>query len=322
MMAKQEVELHKSLQVVDSTKMELFQTCPRKFFFSEVLGFKPEQSSIHLEHGIAWHLALQEILENKHLPKEELLDRAIYAYLSHYNLIYSEEDAIGNAPKDPATTYRLLEKFLEQRWNWLQNIEVLHTEVLGAIPVTDTGVLYVKIDAIVRDDRGIYILDHKTTSHNTEAWRRHWTMSSQLSAYIHALYAVYPEDQVYGALVLGACFKKDPEIVEIEVVKTFKQIQAWLCSMQYWMEEYWTNINWLKEELPYYNEPILLGFPHKTSGCMAYNTLCPYYGLCEAYVNPLELWGKPPHGYTIRHWDPSDQAGRAELKGGEIVRTK
>ena len=47
----------------DSTKINCFQTCPRKYFYKYVLGWSHEDANIHLVFGSAWHKAMEVFYE-------------------------------------------------------------------------------------------------------------------------------------------------------------------------------------------------------------------------------------------------------------------
>ena len=53
--------LHPSVGVIDSTKIKGYLTCPRKFFFEHILGWKPIDSAHDLIYGQALHYALEYI---------------------------------------------------------------------------------------------------------------------------------------------------------------------------------------------------------------------------------------------------------------------
>ena len=322
------LKFREELNIIDSTKLNSYNRCPRNFFYGYVLGWQPSEPSIHLVFGSAWHEAMEHLLKHKKGSRyaDESIGPAWDLFMATYREDFPEDMDDVNAPKDPGNALKALVEYTEQYT--ADDFEVLYLEVPGSVPINDAGdLIHFKMDAIVRDSDGVYCLEHKTTGQDSKSWRAQWTLSTQIGTYVHALYCIpeWDEDDVYGAKVNGAILrKKGNAFVRIPIRKTNEQQRVWLWNTQVAIESLKHNYTALaecKEE-----DDVLQAFPMNTEGCLKYG-LCPYHHLCTAstFNNPLQRAETPPIGFTERHWNPRKKFGakaKHVFEDGQIKETK
>lgn len=319
------VPYHETMKVVDSSKIQAFQGCPRGFFFSHVLGLEPEQSNVHLDFGSAWHDAMETLLLQGYGKKA-----VAEAYLNFME-IYREAfpDPITDqdrAPKNPEYAYKALEMYVEQYAS--DNFDVLYTETAGLVPISEERELAVKLDSILRDRNTgeILSMEHKTTGRNSSAWRNKWSYMLQVESYTHLLYSLFPEEDVGKVLINGSVFTKSRtwDGVRIPVYKTKEQMAAFLWNVNHWIDK----MQWHFEQLATMDrtQAVMPAFPINCSSCSKFG--CNWDGLCSAFPNPVkrftyiedgEIKVDPPAGYTVDFWDPL--RGNIE-KASNVIETK
>ena len=144
---------HPTILTLDSTKLNAFQTCPRRFFFEYVLGWRPETTSIHLTFGVAWHLAMDHLMQHGCSPTTA--DEAFQLFLAHWRKSVSEPFDLLHEPKDPANAYSALQLYATTYQT--ERFTVLHKEIPGIITIADENdpagwerEMHVNIDVLVQ----------------------------------------------------------------------------------------------------------------------------------------------------------------------------
>jgi len=328
---------HHTMSVVDSSKIQAFQDCPRGFFFRYVLGLQPEGPNIHLDFGSAWHEAMEQLLlggysmENVEVAYEKFLE----VYREAFPNPITDDD---NAPKNPEYAYKALKQYIKQYES--DNFDVLYTETAGLVPI-DLGRerhLAVKLDSIVRDRNSgeILSMEHKTTGRNSRSWRDKWSMMLQVESYTHLLYSLYPAEKVGKVMINGSVFTKSRtwDGVRIPVYKSKKQMAAFLWNVNHWIDQ----IEWHYQQLAKttIQMPVMKAFPINCSSCSKYG--CRMGGICSVFPNPVERFTyqedgetkvDPPAGYGIDFWDPlrrnvdkADNVIETDSKGNPKIRKK
>ncbi len=242
--------------------------------------------------------------------KESIEKEAFELFLNHYRLFWDESWDLDNSPKDPANAELGIKLYMKGPWEEdRREMEVLYTEVCGSVPVDEDHLVHFKIDVIARDRDGIVCVDHKTTKTDSTMWDFQWDLSLQMNTYIHALYCIYPPDEVFGMKVNGVVLRKPGgkgiAFKRIPVCKTKEQMLVWLWNMQHRMQMLDWNIKALSECSV--NDEVMRCFPMRTKSCTDWHRECPYHTFCTAWTNPLQRCEHPPPGFEIRHWNPRDQ---------------
>jgi len=291
----------------DATKLNTFKLCPRLYFFEYVLGWKEEAVNLHLEFGKAWHLAMRHLTING--CSSSSIAEAAAMFSNHYSEYFSTEHEEQNAPKNMANGIHALAEYGAQYPN--DRFTVLFTEVPGSVPLAEGKTLHFKIDAVLRDEKGIFAMEHKTGSRDSAAWRAQWQTAMQPSLYTHALRCHYG-DSVWGCMINGTLLRKKGNLhVRIPIRKSNEVMQTWM----------WNTINEL-EMLDWefgrlstckISDPVMFAFPMREVNCTKWFP-CPFLPYCTSpeWTNPLTKAEQPPSGFVVDHWNPMDKREGAE----------
>jgi hypothetical protein len=306
--------------VIDSSKLTEFMSCPRKYFYRYILGWAPDIQNIHLGFGTAWHEAIEYLIQVEEERTDDHIQEAFRIFLETYRLSFDETWDEENAPKNPAFAFLALGE-AAARFNGL-SIKVLHTEVPGTIPITDDKVIHFKIDCIAEGLEGpdvpgkippgmIGVYDWKTSSQKSTSWGDQWRNATQPKTYIHAVNGLYGIERVFGVYMYGTAFRKmNAKVGAGWMVQHIggppESMMAWMWNTRHWF----SMIDWshqaLAESTP--DDTIMEAFPPNTTQCTAKFGTCPYIDFCEAHANPLKTCAQPPAGKVVEHWDPRDRA--------------
>jgi len=299
-------------KIIDSTKLSCYQDCERKYFYRHILHWAPESPNIHLEFGVAWHLAKEHLLLSDY--SAEALEKAYSLFLEHYRQHFAPDTDRQYSPKDPEHALAALTSYAEARRK-SKSYKVHLTEVAGQVGVTHDYSLVFKIDAVIEDRVGLWVLDHKTASRLASAWVDSWQLNLQMGTYVHALRSYNPKDTVIGAIVEATIFRqKDHEHISIPVRKSEDAMNSW-----YWtVSQRLALLDWNYEALAEAkdSDAVLTAFPQNFGSCTNYNQRCPYFDFCCAWANPLQHCEKPPIGYTSQEWNPLDVVRTARTTWG------
>lgn len=304
---------NKTWGFLDSSKIQEFMTCPRKFFFRYVLGWTTDRPNNHLKFGEAWHLAMEHLLRSGYKADEVII--AYERFLACYREEFPPETDDLYAPKIPSEVGEALAEYI-LRYN-ADSFTVLHTEVAGTVPINAEGdALSFKIDAVLHSEqRGIYGMDHKTASRLDGTWQNMWSLSFQMGTYMHALYSWEQKENVWGYEINGAFFykSKPTDFLRVPIRKTPDMMQVWLDNAIHYTTAIKQEFERLSSEKP--DAPTMKAFPQNTESCSKYGG-CPFMDFCRAWANPLPRACDVPLGYKQEWWDPTEKEATAR----EVVR--
>ena len=304
--------------ILDSTKLKAFMICPRLFFYNYVLGWIPEHPNVHLEFGSAWHEAMEHLLNNGY--SDESVAEAYLKFFTYYRKYFTEADDLDNGAKEPGNAMQALMEYVDYYKH--DNFDVLYTEIAGSVPVTEEFDLTFKIDGIIRDDDGIKVLEHKTASQDSDANRKQWLLNVQPGTYCHALYCLYPETQVYGAVINITVLRKKGNLFQRVPIRMGRdQMAVWQFNAEWYLNLIKHNFQCLSECS--LDDHIMRAFPMNTESCTKYG-LCQYHAYCNAWTNPLQRCGEPQPGFKVKHWNPRDKQEDANyiVNGGEVKKNE
>ena len=313
-----EIPYHPAWEKRDSSKLDDYITCPRKFFFSHILGWQTETHRHDLFFGECWHIAREYMLIHGY---EDMLG-AYGAFLKRYREVLSPETDSLYTPKDPDAVLMALAKFAgdPNRCNDLKYNEVLYTEVSGSVPVDEKRVLYFRMDSILRNKEQGYIFswDHKTKGGDfNRQWEEKFYLGLQNGTYTHCLYCMYPEEmkagKIKGVEFCGTSFKYlkrggsvNPQGYHIGL----NRVPAWKSpeQMNVWL---WNTIDVLdnldRDMDRLYDckeaDPVMMSFQQNPTSCTDYFG-CLYHDYCMSWANPLRHSFEPPLGFISGFWDP------------------
>ena len=310
------IQAHNTWNIIDSSKLQEFMNCPRKYFYRYMLGWAGEGKNIHLIFGEAWHRAL-EVLMRKGYSGDSIKE-GMEQFTEYYRRYYEPYEDEFNRPKNPGYALDGLIDYVTHYQN--DKFEVIHTEVHGTIPLDDTRLLTGRIDSICRDERGYFVLEHKTGSSLTAAWSGQWTLKVQIGTYLHALYCMYPPEAIYGLIVNGVFFLKTMFKYERVIIRKMPNaMQAWMDMALYYYKQIEVETERLIEEQVEDNET-MVSFPMNTESCTKYNKMCMYADLCTTWNNPLQRCDSCPLGFVEKWWNPAESdKDSVKMEKGKII---
>jgi hypothetical protein len=314
---------HHSWNIKDSSKIDEFISCQRKYFYHYILGWVLDVPAHDLYFGECWHKAREYQLCNGY----DDIEGAYGSFITHYRKEFNPSTDVIYVPKNPTGVLNALRQFATYYPNDLINNEVMvidgqkMLEISGTVPVDEKRVLHYRMDSIMRrlEDGMIFSWDHKTTSEKYiigRQWQDQFALSIQNGTYTHCLYCMFPIEQVLGVEFCGVGFnylKKGSAnrpagyYATLQRVPAFKspdQMNVWLWTVNHYL-------NNIEREMDYLShcsesDDVLMAFPINPKDCTSYRG-CPYYDYCLSWSNPLRKCYEPPLGFTQKFWDPSEK---------------
>ena len=312
------LELAKEAFIVDITKLSVYRMCPRRYFYRHVLGWTTTGQNHNLVFGIAWHVAQEYLLNNGYTEKG--VTGAYDAFLEEYRKVFDDSTDLDYAPKSPGNALVALMEYVRHYKG--DSFKVIQTELSGIVPVWDDevfGNMAFKIDGLVEDDNGVWILEHKTTSSKNlgPTYIKQWSTSFQVQLYIYAARFILNRDddpKVVGARVNAVGFGKSANKFErIKVRKSTADTVAFLTSLSYYLSALKTDMTMLTEDFDSMKaEEAMYIFPCNVKGCVSYFRLCPYQAFCDGWPNPLQKLHLMPAEMVVKHWNPLADDVRAK----------
>lgn len=294
-------------QIIDQSKLVTYLNCPRKFFYSYVLGWKSDYPSNHLTFGSAWHEAVEHLLLNDY--SKDSLVQASLLFLNRYRQDFGSETDEMFAPKDPKNALVTLSNYSQRFFRDTKEYEILFTEIGGQVYIAPNHPMSFKMDVIVRNrETGqISLWDHKTSQRRMGNWQESYSMDTQMHLYLHALYCMYgvKEDKVKGAKIRCTFFykSKPSEFEETLIEKSPDQMQNFLYSTFNYYSQLKNDMEILLNE-DSTEEENMHAFPMNPTSCFDYGKSCLFLDLCKAWPNPIIHVDSPPIGMKVEFWNP------------------
>jgi hypothetical protein len=206
-------------QVIDSTMLAAFRSCPQKMYRMYVEHWKPQGESIHLVAGAAFARGL-EVARHKFYAEGCSSDEAIGLGLEGLMLAYGDFQAPEGSAKSLDRMCGALEFYFDRypletdtakplvlpsgkraiEFSFATPIEFPH-------PVSGDPIIYAgRSDMIVTFAEGIYVEDDKTASQLGASWSKQWDLRSQFTGYCWS--ARQAGLEVNGVLVRGVSILK------------------------------------------------------------------------------------------------------------------
>jgi len=312
-----EIPEHSSWQIRDSSKLDDYITCARKYFFCHVLGWRIDAAQHDLYFGESWHKAREYMLLNGY----DDVKGAYGAFLEHYRKEFHPDTDNLYYPKTPDAVLLAVVNFAEKYKRDLVENEVLYTEISGSVPIDEVRVLYFRMDSVLRNKEKGYIFswDHKSTKRFSRQWEERFHLSLQNGTYTHCLYCMYPEEMRAG-LIKGVEFcgtqfeylKRGSKDRPAGYYTNFKRVPAWKSpeQMNVWL---WNTVDLLDDldrdmdRLFHCREsdPVMQAFRMNPESCTKYWG-CVWHDYCMTWSNPLQHCFEPPLGFRQEFWDPRE----------------
>jgi hypothetical protein len=311
---------HPSQEILDGTKLNSYKLCPRKYFFTHILGWKPQEIAQDLIFGLAGHLALEHIYEewkNGNRPTDRIISEAVGIFFGSYrSSIPPELDELY--PKKPPVHFEsLLRSYISTYFT--DKFTVLYTEISGSLPIgrTPSGadkLIYYRMDAIIEENKKKQILEHKFSAWGTWQWATSMELSTQNSIGQVLLYLLFGEDSrgmLFNGLFMRApqyklngelrANAKEHEFLRLPSNRTLDLIEAYRAVEESYYDRLQFDLDLLSSASV--DDPSLKAFPQNCSGCMAYNRTCEFHDICSGNPNPLTILPSIPIGFKQEFWD-------------------
>ena len=287
----------------DATSLGTFRECPKKYYLQVIRGYTTKRAALALDFGIALHEGLELYYRNKAkgMPQEEN-ERAVVALLLRHPLranIDKYEDPVRNS-----------KTLVFSVWDYMQNYrhEPCETMVFsdGTVGVelhfqfeTDFQTalgekisLAGHIDRLTKQDLGVFVQDHKTTSMPlTQRYFDQYKPDTQMTLYTIAGDVVFATP-IKGVMIDGIDLKKG-EFSRQMSLRSREYCEEWLGELELW----------LKVAEFYATRGI---YPGNDKSCHKYSG-CPFKDYCTAPQNLREQILQ--EDFVKRVWDPSQPRG-------------
>jgi hypothetical protein len=305
---------HKEWYILDSTKISVFQQCPRKFFYEHILGWRTAAISHNdKEFGTAWHKAMAYLALNDY--SNSSVAQAYMEFEREYRKYLNPETDELFPNKNPKRAMDALVWYVNTYKDDHEKYEFLKdfTEISGTVLIhPDLPPLHFRMDSVVRvkDTDKKRILERKTATKVDYRKKSEWQMSTQTGMYTHVLYCLFPEEEVDCLVIDAAPFglKTRFDFERFSVVRSKAQMQAWLTDTIGWIDDIKADMEALSDQGP--SEPVLQAFKRNPQSCGNYWG-CPYIDFCTTWTNPLQHATQAPLGFKEEFWDPSREEARA-----------
>lgn len=285
-------------EVIDSSLIAAFRSCPRKAFLEYLQHWKSRSPSVHLVAGAAFARGL-EVTRLAYYEQGCSPDVALGRGLDALMKAYGTFECPADSPKSLERMMGALEFYFDRyplgqdeaevitvagkhavEFNFSEPLDIAHPET--GQPLIYTG----RFDAIVRYSGLTLGCDEKTTSQLGASWPRQWDLRSQFTAY------------TWGAKRAG--LKLDGFLVRgVSILKSKYDTAEAITYRPEWQLERW------EEQL---NRDLLRMISVWASGLWDYNLdhACAEYGGCPfrsvcLLRDPSELLAQQ---FERRRWDP------------------
>lgn len=323
------VPVHPTWDIQDSSKLKAFMECPRKYFYSYVIGWQNSRPSNHLIFGSAWHEAMAHLYDNG-FEKDNIFDAFNSKFLPYYRKFFDPGEDDMFFPKTPARALLALVYYCDvYKDDLVENEVIKHNgkkliEIGGKISISDKYSVAFRQDTILQGPRGIFSLEHKTGS-NSYGWDSQWYLNPATAIYSHVLYCLFPPNEIQGIRYNGMMFKKtkddlkkddkEPfrhfEVIRVPIHKSLDDMSAMVVNIIWWLDAISGEFDQLSTCSE--SDPIMACYPQNWTACNNWGRTCEYHDFCCYWRNPLRHLDRLPMDMEVKHWDPTEEVVSVEL---------
>lgn len=293
---------------IDSTSLGAFKECPRKYYYSIILGWQPKDTSVHLVFGILMHSGTEQYHHARSAGEshENALEIALHWVLKvTWDKKLGRPWISGDSYKNRLTLIRTLLWYLDQ-WaaenldniilsNGKPAVELSFHFDSGYQASTGESFLFCgHLDRLVMFNGQPWISDIKTTKSELSPyfWQQ-FNPNNQFSMYMLAGQVAFAQP-VQGIIVDGAQVLVDSSRFQRHPIPYDKsKIDEWYLATGWWiakMDECAQAGSW----------------PMNEKSCSNYGG-CPFLAVCAKPPGAREQWLKAD--FRQRIWDPMQKRG-------------
>lgn len=309
---------HPSQSIIDSTKLQTYMDCPRKFFYEYLLGWRSARPNNHLIFGAAIHLALEHIL--LHGYRQQTILESFDIFNNHYRSHFDPSTDPIYSPKTPDRFFLMMQEYLQKYSDDHELYHVYKTEFGGTVQLSDHHSLTFKMDTILQElSSGLYLsFEHKTKGGNyiDRSYEIDHKMGVQVGTYTHVLNALFHPTNVSCVIINCMCFKKtkSPSFIlqRFPIFLTNEEMYIWLETTKSWLDRLESDLQHLSTETD--SQDIMKSFPCNGRNCSKYGSVCAYQPLCMSWSNPLQHLHHRPIDMEVSFWNPLEENLREILE--------
>lgn len=287
----------------DSTSLKAFRTCPRKYLYEIIFGYRTKKEKIALEFGILYHKGLEDY--DKYLHKGADHEEAVNAItLQMLKATADPTHILNNSDDNRRTRETLLRTII---W-YLDQFEkdVISTVIIGDVPAVELSfkfesphespdgekyLLAGHLDKLGLFDDAPYVIDRKTTG-------------STISSYYYKQFAPNTQMSLYniaGQVILGEPIK-GVIIDAAQLAVNFSRFHRGFVHKTPTQDEEWLNdLRYTFAEAEMYASECHWPMSDSDSSCGAYGG-CPFRDVCSRDQKVRDVFLQAD--YVIQKWDP------------------
>lgn len=301
-------------QVLDSTMMAEWRSCPTKFYWSFIRQLGSPRPSIDLIAGGCFAKGLEE-LRKAFYGHGKSLEESLMIGMSAAMTEWPDGITVPSH-KEGKSLDRVLEAlaFYIQEWNpKTDHLQPVMENGMPAVertfsiplpinhPETGQPFIYAGRYDMLAEYRGQLVIDdEKTTSQLGPTWASKWNMWGQFTGYCWA--AREHGQPVLGAVVRGISFLKNKfERAEVLQLRSEQMIDSWYTQLIFdvqRMVDAWTH-GWFDQNF--------------ADSCAAYGG-CGFQVLCQTNMPDAWVDGR----YAKREWNPLKKVPMSEIEGSAL----
>lgn len=304
---------------IDYSSLELYMSCPRRFFFRYILHLETTGANIDLIFGSCWHLGLEcayKVLgTGQHLTIEDETEIAFKGFGALWTV--DGKPHFGWDETFPKSPSRARQMYYEYFKRWLSE-DAAMTVVAVEKPFTISAsanlpTLRGRMDRVLSSDTGtIYAFESKTSKYATPTVFLGYECSMQTEIYLTAV-SVYFDMIPVIVYDQALCQKSKMDFTRYEISRSASALDRFLDDYKHYCSQLLRDL----DELSSFQESSLatdrravMPCFHRKPGyaCTMYFRACPYWDLCKPRNNPLTYATRVPEGYHYREWHPADHA--------------
>lgn len=294
---------------VDSTSLGTFKECPRKYFYSIVLGWVPRATSVHLTFGLLLHGGAERYSRYRAQGQSHVdaLDASLdWCLRETWDSLRGRPWQSDHPQKNRASLIRTMIWYLDQYGendpfqtallaNGQAAVELSFRFDSGYKALTNEPIIFCgHLDRIVEFNDALWVSDIKTTGNSLGAgFFKQFSPNNQFSMYTLACNVAFGTP-LEGLMVDGCQIGTNFTRFQRAPVERPKAVQEeWLREAGWWLRQMGdcsTDGEW----------------PQNDKSCQMYGG-CPYQGVCSKKPSARETWLKAD--FVQRIWDPLQVRG-------------